>query len=136
MKKPKIFIACDTNKISEVKRIITNTNTSKLELVYKFGLEFFYSKEGRKFISKLRRKKIFLDLKLNDIPATSAAAIKSLRDLKNINYITLHANAGEETIKAVIKSIKKNNAKVKILLVTILTSFSNSSIKKIGHTKT
>ncbi len=135
MKKPKIFIACDTNKISEVKRIITNTNTSKLELVYKFGLEFFYSKEGRKFISKLRRKKIFLDLKLNDIPATSAAAIKSLRDLKNINYITLHANAGEETIKAVIKSIKKNNAKVKILLVTILTSFSNSSIKKIGHTK-
>ena len=135
MKKPKIFIACDTNKISEVKRIITNTNTSKLELVYKFGLEFFYSKEGRKFISKLKGKKIFLDLKLNDIPATSSAAIKSLSDLKNINYITMHANAGEETIKAVIKSIKKNNAKVKILLVTILTSFSNSSIRKIGHTK-
>ena len=82
MKKPKIFIACDTNKISEVKRIITNTNTSKLEIVYKFGLEFFYSREGRKFISKLKGKKIFLDLKLNDIPVTSAAAIKSLRDLK------------------------------------------------------
>ena len=135
MKKPKIFIACDTNKISEVKRIITNTNTSKLEIVYKFGLEFFYSREGRKFISKLKGKKIFLDLKLNDIPVTSAAAIKSLRDLKNINYITLHANAGEETIKAVIKSIKKNKVKVKILLVTILTSFSNSTIKKIGHTR-
>jgi len=135
MKKPKIFIACDTNKISEVKRIIANTNTSKLELVYKFGLEFFYSKEGRKFITKMKGKKIFLDLKLNDIPATSAAAIKSLRDLKNINYITLHANAGEETIKAVMKSIKKTNVKIKILLVTILTSFSNASIRKIGHTK-
>ncbi len=135
MKKPKIFIACDTNKISEVKRIITNTNTSKLELVYKFGLEFFYSKEGRKFISQMKGKKIFLDLKLNDIPVTSAAAIKSLKDLRNISYITLHANAGEETIKAVIKSIKKTNVKIKILLVTILTSFSNSSIKKIGHTK-
>ena len=135
MKKPKIFIACDTNKISEVKRIITNTNTSKLELVYKFGLEFFYSKEGRKFISQMKGKKIFLDLKLNDIPVTSAAAIKSLKDLRNISYITLHANAGEETIKAVIKSIKKTNVKIKILLVTILTSISNSSIKKIGHTK-
>ena len=135
MKKLKVFIACDTNKISEVKRIITNTNTSKLELVYKFGLEFFYSKEGRKFISQMKGKKIFLDLKLNDIPVTSAAAIKSLKDLRNISYITLHANAGEETIKAVIKSIKKTNVKIKILLVTILTSFSNSSIKKIGHTK-
>ena len=135
MKKPKIFIACDTDKISEVKRIIKSTNTRKLELIYKFGLEFFYSKAGRKFISKMKGKKIFLDLKLNDIPATSAAAIKSLKDLKNINYITLHANAGEETIKAVMKMIKKTNAKIKILLVTILTSFSNSSIKKIGNTK-
>ena len=135
MKKPKIFIACDTNKISEVKRIIANTNTSKLELVYKFGLEFFYSKGGREFISKIKGKKIFLDLKLNDIPATCSAAIRSLKDIKNINYITLHANAGEETIKAVVKSAKKTNSKLRLLLVTVLTSISNSSIKKVGHTK-
>ena len=135
MKKPKIFIACDTNKISEVKRIIANTNTSKLELVYKFGLEFFYSKDGRKFISKIKSKKIFLDLKLNDIPATCSKAVKSIKDLKNINYVTLHANAGEETVKAVVKTAKKINPKLKILLVTILTSISDKSIKKIGHTK-
>ena len=59
----------------------------------------------------------------------------SIKDLRNVNYLTLHANAGEETIKAVIKTAKKINSKLRILLVTVLTSISNSSIKKIGHTK-
>ena len=133
--KKKIFIACDTNKVSEIKRIIENTQTKKLDIGYKFGLEFFYTKNGRKFISKIKKQKIFLDLKLNDIPATCSAAIRSLKDIKNINYITLHANAGEETIKAVVKSAKKTNSKLRLLLVTVLTSISNSSIKKVGHTK-
>ena len=134
MKRPKIFLALDTNKISETKRIIANAKSNKLDIGYKFGLEFFYAKGSREFISKIRGK-IFLDLKLNDIPATCSAAIRSLKDIKNINYITLHANAGEETIKAVVKSAKKTNSKLRLLLVTVLTSISNSSIKKIGHTK-
>ena len=130
-----IFIAVDTNKISVAKKIISQTQTQKLDIGYKFGLEFFYSKYGREFITKIKRKKIFLDLKLNDIPATCSKAIKSIKDLKNIEYVTLHANAGEETVKAVVKTAKKINPKLRILLVTILTSISNKSIKKIGHTK-
>ena len=130
-----IFIACDTNKTSEVKKIMSQTQTNKLDVGYKFGLEFFYTKNGRKFISKIKGKKIFLDLKLNDIPVTCSAALQSLKDLKNINYISLHANAGEDTIKSVVRSAKKMNSELKILLVTVLTSISNSSLKKIGHTK-
>ena len=133
--KKTIFIAVDTNKISEAKRIINQTKTKKLDLGYKFGLEFFYSKDGRKFISKIKGKKIFLDLKLNDIPTTCSKALISIKDLKNVNYLTLHANAGEKTIKEVVKTAKKINSKLKILLVTVLTSISNSSIRKIGHTK-
>ncbi len=135
MKKPNIFIACDSNKLIEVKKIIAQTKTNKLNIGYKFGLEFFYSKDGRKFISKLKNKKIFLDLKLNDIPTTCSAAIKSLKDLKNVNYLTLHGNSGEETVMAVVKAAKQSNPNLRILLVTVLTSISNSSIKKIGHTK-
>jgi orotidine-5'-phosphate decarboxylase len=135
MKKPIIFIAVDTNKISEAKKIISQTKTDKLDIGYKFGLEFFYAKGGREFISTIKGEKIFLDLKLNDIPATCSKALISLKDLKNINYITVHANSGEETIKAVVKTAKKINSKLKILLVTVLTSISNSSVKKIGHTK-
>ena len=130
-----IFIAIDTNKISVARKIISQTKNNKLDIGYKFGLEFFYSKDGRKFISKLRREKIFLDIKASDIPATCSKAINSIKDLKNINYITVHANAGDETVKAVIKAAKKKLPKLKILLVTVLTSISNTSIKKIGHTK-
>jgi orotidine-5'-phosphate decarboxylase len=133
--KRKVFIAIDTNKESVARKIISHTQTNTLDISYKFGLEFFYSKNGRKFISKLKGKKIFLDIKASDIPATCSKAINSIKDLKNINYITVHANAGHETVKAVIKSAKKNLPKLKVLLVTVLTSMSNTSIKKIGHTK-
>jgi len=133
--KRRVFIAIDTNKESVAKKIISQTQTNKLDIGYKFGLEFFYSKNGRKFISKLKGKKIFLDIKASDVPSTCSKAINSIKDLKNINYITVHANAGEETVKAVVKTAKKINPKLKILLVTILTSISNKSIKKIGHTK-
>ena len=133
--KKKIFIACDTSNTKQIKKIIRETKTNKLNIGYKFGLEFFLSRDGRKFISELKNQEIFLDLKLNDIPNTCSAAIHSLKDLKNISYLTVHINGGYEMLKEIKKTSKKLNKKLKILGVTILTSFSNSSIKKIGHTK-
>jgi len=131
-----IFVACDTSDLKKVKKIIKYTQTKKLKIGYKFGLEFFYSKSGRLFLSKMNKKKtIFLDLKLNDIPNTCASAINSLKDLKNIKYLTVHINGGYEMLKAIKKSAKKINKKLKILGVTVLTSFSEQSLKKTGHTK-
>ena len=127
-----IFIACDTAKPTEVNKIIKSTETKDLKIGYKFGLEFFYSKKGRAFLSKINKNKIiFLDLKLNDIPNTCASAIKALQDLKNINYLSVHIGGGYKMLKA----IKKSSKKTKILGVSILTSFSNKSLKKTGHTK-
>jgi orotidine-5'-phosphate decarboxylase len=135
MKKPKIFIACDTTSTNKITKIIKQSKTSNLEVNYKIGLEFFLSPKGRYFIEKQKREKIFLDLKLNDIPNTCVSAIYSLRDLKNISYLTVHVHGGLEMLKATKKAAKKINNKLKILGVTVLTSFSNSSIKKLGHTK-
>ena len=59
----------------------------------------------------------------------------SLKDLKNISYLTVHINGGYEMLKAIKQAKEKTNKKLKILGVTILTSISSSSIKKIGHTK-
>ena len=127
-----IFIACDTTKPTEVNKIIKSTETKDLKIGYKFGLEFFYSKKGRAFLSKINKNKIiFLDLKLNDIPNTCASAIKALQDLKNINYLSVHIGGGYKMLKA----IKKSSKKTKILGVSVLTSFSNKSLKKTGHTK-
>ena len=132
-----IFIACDTSDPKKVNKIIKNSQfkIKGYRVGYKFGLEFFYSLKGRQVISRLKNKIIFLDLKLNDIGNTCAAAIKSLKDLKNINYLTVHANSGEATLKSVVKAAKKYNRKIRVIAVTILTNISNSTIKKIGHTR-
>jgi|TARA_B110000881_G_C18600449_1_gene534722 orotidine-5'-phosphate decarboxylase len=133
-----IFIACDTSSVVKIKSIIANTNinTSKLKIGYKIGLEFFYSKKGRAFISKVQNNKyIFLDLKLNDIPNTCVSSIKSLKDLKNIKYLTVHINGGYEMLSAIKKNAKKINKNLKILGVTILTSLTKKSLEEIGHTK-
>ena len=132
----KIFIACDTINPNKVKKIIKYTQSKKLKIGYKFGLEFFYSKSGRHFLSKISKKQIiFLDLKLTDIPNTCISAINSLKDIKNIKYLTVHINGGYEMLKAIKKKSKKINKKLKILGVTVLTSLSDKSLKKTGHTK-
>ena len=131
-----IFVACDTTNLDQIRKIIKETKTKKLKIGYKFGLEFFYSKSGRSFLSKINKNKIiFLDLKLNDIPNTCSATISSLKDLKNIKYLTVHINGGYEMLRAVKKSAIKINKNLKILGVTVLTSLSDKSLKKIGHTK-
>jgi len=131
-----IFVACDTINLDQIRKIIKETKTKKLNIGYKFGLEFFYSKLGRSFLSKIDKKKIiFLDLKLNDIPNTCSSTISSLKDLKNIKYLTVHINGGYEMLRAVKKSARKINKNLKILGVTVLTSLSDKSLKKIGHTK-
>ena len=125
-----IFVACDTISISKVKKIIKHTQTKKLKIGYKFGLEFLNSERGRSFVSKLKNKIIFLDLKLNDIPNTCISAVKAIKDLK-INYLTIHISSGLDALKAV----KKVSGKIKIVGVSTLTSLNDKKLKQTGHTK-
>ena len=134
-KKKIIFVACDTSNLNEIKKIINQTNSNKLKIIPKFGLQFFYSKNGRKFLEKFK-KDFWLDLKINDIPQTAFSAIDSLKDLKNCKYITVHANGGLNMLKAIKKKAKQINKNLKVLGVTVLTSLNNKSLKEIGHTKT
>lgn len=132
-----IFIACDTPSLSKIKKIIKLTKNSSLNIGYKFGLEFFNSKHGRSFISKLpKQHMVWLDLKLKDIPNTVSSSIHSLKDLTNVRYLTIHASGGTEMMQAAKRAAVKTNKKLKILAVTVLTSFSEKSIKQTGHTKT
>ena len=98
MKNNKIFIACDSTNISKIKEIINKTKNSKLKIGYKFGLEFLNSKQGRIFLSKLKNKITFADLKIHDIPNTCVSAIKAIKDLK-VNYLTIHISSGLEALK-------------------------------------
>ena len=130
MKKPKIFIACDTTSIKKINKIFRETEKTKKNFGYKFGLEFLNSKNGRKFILKHKNKITFGDYKLADIPNTCASTIKAVKDLK-FNYITIHISAGLEALKAA----KKVSGTTKLIGVTILTSLSNKTLKEIGFQK-
>ena len=131
MKKPKIFIACDTTNLNKVKKIIKETKNSKLPFGYKFGLEFLNSKNGRKFVSNLKNKTTWGDYKWSDIPNTCASAMRAVKDLK-FNYITIHISAGLESLRAAKKVSGKTT---KLVGVSILTSLNNKSLKEIGYNR-
>ena len=124
----KIFIAVDTTDLKKAKKIINQSQIKKIKIGYKFGLEFMNSKKGRHFVSKLRNKIIFVDLKLNDTVHTMLSAVKALKDLK-INYLTVHISSG----LAALKAVKKVSGSIKIVGVSTLTSLNNKDLKIIGY---
>ena len=131
MRKQPIFVAVDTPNLNRAKQIVNAT--SKYIYGVKFDLEFFCSRGGREAIKKFKNKnfKIFLDLKLKDIPNTVYKTIKSLKDISP-DYLTIHAAGGLEMMKAAKKAQNETNKKLKILAVTILTSLTNKDLKQMG----
>lgn len=87
---------------------------------YKVGMQLYFA-EGNAFIRELqaRKKKIFLDLKINDIPETVAKAVGSVARL-GVQYLTLFTQPAQ--IKAARAVIQENGSDLKLLNVTVLTS--------------
>lgn len=131
MKNKTIFVACDTSNLNKINKILKNIKTKKLKIIPKFGLQFFYSKNGRKFLEDYRSE-FMLDIKASDIPQTISSALHSIRDLKP-KYLTVMASVGLQGLKAFKKEALKINKSVVICGVTILTSLNNKSLKEIGY---
>ena len=130
MKKNKIFIACDNSNINQIKKIIKYTKP--YNLIPKFGLQFFYSKNGRKFLENYKSE-FMLDIKASDIPQTISSALHSIKDLKKIRYITVMASVGLKGLKVFQKQALKINKSIIVCGVTILTSLDNKSLREIGY---
>ncbi|MDH5718415.1 MAG: orotidine-5'-phosphate decarboxylase [Spirochaetia bacterium] len=92
---------------------------------YKVGMELFYA-DGKAVINELykKNKKIFLDLKLNDIPNTLYKAVKVLSKYP-ISYLTLFTDI--EGVQAAVKAVKETGSDLKLLNVTKLTSAGSSN---------
>ena len=130
MKKNRIFIACDNSNINQIKKIIKYTKP--YNLIPKFGLQFFYSKNGRKFLENYKSE-FMLDIKASDIPQTISSALHSIKDLKKIKYITVMASVGLKGLKVFQKQALKINKSIIVCGVTILTSLDNKSLREIGY---
>lgn len=94
----------------------------------KVGLEAFV-KWGPAAVEEARaRAKVFLDLKLHDIPNTVAGAVTAARDL-GVDYVTAHATGGAEMLRAASEA---GRDRVRILAVTLLTHMDEDSLAGLG----
>ena len=130
MKKFKSFVALDLK--SNAQNISVIKNLYRYVYGFKVGYRSFYGSGSDEVISEIKKKKskLFLDLKLHDIPNTISNAIDSLSKI-NPDFITLHLSGSNEMLKAAVRSIRKNKLKTKILGVTLLTSLDGKDSKKI-----
>ena len=98
----------------------------------KIGLQLF-CKLGPDFIHEVadRNYRIFLDLKLYDIPNTVASAVSSLGSLP-VDLLTLHTSGGSEMMQAAAEARDAQREPLKLLGVTVLTSFDQAGIEEIG----
>ena len=137
-KSENIICALDFNDLDQS---ISFIDSIEYDIIYKIGMEFFFN-FGFEGINKIKKKKqnikIFLDLKLHDIPNTVAKSLYPL--LKNIqpHMFTLHISGGRKMLsEAVIINKEVSNYykfKKPILLgVTILTSLSQEDYRSMGH---
>jgi len=100
---------------------------------YKVGLELFAS-EGPRALEYLKKKnkKIFLDLKLHDIPRTVARAVTAA-GRHGVALLTVHAAGGHEMLKAAVQSAKDLGESAPVLVaITTLTSLNNDDLKELG----
>jgi orotidine-5'-phosphate decarboxylase len=99
---------------------------------YKVGLQLFAA-EGPAIVRELKAggHKVFLDLKLHDIPNTVASAVRSINSL-DVDLLTIHAAGGMQMMKAAVDAAASASKPPKILAVTVLTSFTDEDLSRIG----
>jgi orotidine-5'-phosphate decarboxylase len=121
----KIIVALDLDNINKTLKLVKNLKNEVY--AFKIGHEFFYNFgiNGYKKIYDICPK-IFLDLKLHDIPNTVQKGLKAITKLKPM-FTTIHISGGDDMQKI---SMLKNNKKTKILGVTILTSLDKKQTLK------
>ena len=121
----KIIVALDLDNINKTLRLVKKLKEEVY--AFKIGHEFFYNfgVDGYKKIYNICPK-IFLDLKLHDIPNTVQKGLKAILKLKPI-FTTIHISGGDEMQKI---SVLRNNKKTNILGVTVLTSLDEKQTIK------
>lgn len=102
----------------------------------KIGLQMF-TRYGPDYVREIAGlgKRVFLDLKLHDIPNTVAKAIDSISDLP-IDMLTIHTCGGREMMEWAVKAQQENKPDLQLLGVTVLTSMDNEALSGIGVNRT
>jgi orotidine-5'-phosphate decarboxylase len=121
----RLIMALDVPSIPEAQALVDELGESVV--FYKVGMELFMSGDYFGFIEWLKQhnKKVFVDLKFFDVPATVGRAIKALSN-KGVDLATIHGN------DAIMEAAVKEKGDLKILAVTALTSLDRGDLDDLG----
>jgi orotidine-5'-phosphate decarboxylase len=121
----RLIFALDVDTAEDAKRLVKQLG--ECVTFYKLGLQLFMSGSYHQVVEWLTEhgKKSFVDLKFFDVPETVASAVRQMRNLK-AEFATVHGT--DEILRAAIR--EKNG--IKILSVTVLTSFDDADLKDLG----
>ncbi len=124
MEKPtKEYIALALDNVSEKQTLLELVSSTKEYIgIYKIGLEQFI-RFGPEIVQLVKNEgiKLFLDLKLHDIPNTVAKAVTSASEL-GIDFLTIHTSGGLTMMQAAVKAARNTENPPKLIGVTVLTS--------------
>ena len=127
----RIIVALDVSTKEEALSLVNQLQGAD---IFKVGLKLFIA-EGPSLLQDIRTlgKKVFLDLKLHDIPNTIAQAVK-MGIKHGAHMLTLHSLGGVEMMTAAAEAVKesKEEARPLLLAVTILTSLKDEDLDRIG----
>jgi orotidine-5'-phosphate decarboxylase len=130
-----LIVALDVPKGAQALKIVDEL-AGQID-IFKVGLQLF-SSEGPDIIDEIirRKKKVFVDLKLCDIPNTVSSALENLIR-PGVEFLTIHGLGGHEMLASAagtLAHIREQDAEItaKILCVTVLTSLDDHDLKEVG----
>ena len=134
----RLIVALDFNNFDDAKNLVNELGDDVV--FYKVGMELFYS-EGAKVVKWLKEqnKKVFLDLKLCDIPNTVAGGLCSLMRL-GADILNVHASGGFQMMETAALSLRSEAARLnipcpKLIAITVLTSIDKQDWDGMGYDK-
>ena len=121
----RLIFALDVSNLEQARQLVSKLGDSVV--FYKLGLEFFLSGNYFELATELRDqgKKIFADLKLFDIPATVASAVRQLAG-HEVDFCTVHGN------DSMLRAAAEAKGNMQILAVTALTSLDQGDLDDLG----
>lgn len=126
----RLVVALDVRTAVEAQNLVYSLGASVG--LFKVGLQLYIA-EGPNLVRELVNsgKKVFLDLKLHDIPNTVAAAVRSAAELK-VHMLTIHTQGGPKMLAAAVKAARSSLNPPLILGVTVLTSMDEVDLDATG----
>ncbi len=121
----RLIFALDVANAADARKLVEQLGESVV--FYKIGLELFMGGEYFALLDWLvaRGKKVFVDLKFFDVPATVAAAVRQLRN-RGVTFTTVHGN------QSIMEAAAEAKGDVKVLGVTVLTSLDRGDLDDLG----